>query len=113
VVNVVSEARRQQGRQVQQAAFAFMGDVQANGRGFPVEEVSPDSLHGAVARWVSSGHAISFGLSGDGGAFGVHLIAAGEKRSKWFGHVAELEDFLSTVPGPSGVPVEGGSARAK
>lgn len=83
-----------------QGAFDFLGVPSATASKFPIEELSPDVLHSAMARWLASGHALSFGLSGDGGALGVHLIANGEKRSKWFGRVAEAEDFLSTIPGP-------------
>jgi hypothetical protein len=93
-------------RRVTQGAFAFLGQQQASAERFPVESIDQDCLAGAVSRWTARGHAISFGLSGDGGAFGVHLIADGDKRSKWFGTVQECEDFLTTVPGPA-APVQG------
>jgi hypothetical protein len=112
VPNVVEHARRLQASRPTQAAFAFLGDVPGSGAHFPLTAISPDSLHGAVVRWLALGHALSFGLSGDGGALGVHLIASGEKRSRWFGQVSELEDFLATIPGPDG-PVEGGGAPAR
>jgi hypothetical protein len=98
VPNVVDHARRLQSQAREETAFAFLGEQTAKGTAFPLREIAPESLHGAVVRWCGSGCAISFGLSGDGGAFGVHLIAGGQKRSRWFGTVAELEDFLSTVP---------------
>lgn len=101
MTNVVTVARRLGQQQAVQAAFAFMGQGAQGQSAFPMSEIDSDSLLGAVVRWCGQGHAISFGLSGDGGAFGVHLIAGGEKRSRWFGHVAELEDFLATVPGPT------------
>lgn len=101
MTNVVQAARalNRSGRSVQ-GAFDFLGAPSAAASKFPIGELSPDVLQSAMVRWLALGHAISFGLSGDGGALGIHLIANGEKRSKWFGHVAEAEDFLSTVPGP-------------
>lgn len=95
-----ANGRVQRSRQVQ-GAFAFLGTQAAASQRFPVSEIDPETLAGAVSRWCGQGHALSFGLSGDGGAFGVHLIANGDKRSKWFGSVQECEDFLTTVPGPA------------
>lgn len=83
-----------------QNAFAFMGNGSAGAEKFPVEQLDAEAIGVAVRRWCALGHAISFSLSGDGGAFGVHLIVSGEKRSKWSAHVEEVEDFLTTVPGP-------------
>ena len=98
--NVVSVARRLGQRELEQTAFAFLGEVPAVGGNFPLAEISPDCLCGAIVRWLSQGHALSFGLSSDGGALGVHLIVSGSKRTRWFNGVAELEDFLTTIPGP-------------
>jgi hypothetical protein len=85
-----------------QGAFAFLGQQAQGGQRFPVETIDPEVLASAIARWCGAGHAVSFGLSGDGGAFGVHLIAGGDKRSKWFATAQECEDFLTTVPGANG-----------
>lgn len=80
-------------------AFAFMQQQDGSADRFPVEQIDAEAIHGAVVRWCGQGYAISFGLSGDGGAFGIHLLAGGEKRSRWCAAVGEAEDFLSTVPG--------------
>lgn len=61
--------------------------------------LDPECLRDAVASWVSQGYAISFGQTSDGGAIGVHLIVGGDKKSKYFTTVAELEDFLTRVSG--------------
>ena len=87
-----------------QGAFDFLGGQGAAGQPFPIEQIDAGGLAVAIARWCGAGHAISFGLSGDGGAFGVHLIADGQKRSRWFGTVSEVEDFLTTIPGPNVPP---------
>ena len=97
--NVVSVARRLGQRELEQAAFAFLGEVPGGTSNFPLAEISPDCLLGALVRWCSQGHALSFGLSSDGGALGVHLIVSGSKRTRWFNGVAELEDFLASIPG--------------
>lgn len=89
-------------RRMAQGAFDFLTPSGGGGESFPVERVDAEAIAGAITRWLARGHAISFGLSGDGGALGVHLIADGEKRSRWFGTVGEAEDFLTTIPGPSG-----------
>jgi hypothetical protein len=65
-------------------------------------EVDAETLHAAITRWTDCGYAITFGRTGDGGAIGVHLLAGGEKRSKYFSTAAECEDFLTSVPGPVG-----------
>ena len=84
-----------------QAAFAFLEDGRSPGDQFPIKEVDPEALHGALVRWLTQGYAMSFGFSGDGGALGVQLVAGGEVRKKWVSTVAEAEDFLATVPGPA------------
>lgn len=97
-VDSISVSRSLHRKDPEQAAFAFLGGVGHVGGKFPVAEVSPDMLLRALIRWVGAGYALSFGLSADGGALGVHLLAAGQKRSKWFSTVAELEDFLASIP---------------
>ena len=104
--NAIDIARRKSEQSaVAQAAFAFLGEVPAERSPFPAMQIDAECLRNAIARWTGRGHAISFGLSGDQGAFGIHLIAGGQKVSKWFGHVAEAEDFLTTLPGPNALPV--------
>ena len=87
---------------LQQSAFAFLGESQERGALFDFEPVDADGLHDAIASWVNQGYAISFGRTSDGGACGVHLHANGDKKSFYFGTVAELEDFLSRVRAPGG-----------
>lgn len=87
-----------------QAAFAFLGTEEIEGAKFELREVSEEMLKRALIRWVGAGYALSFGLSADGGALGVHLLAAGQKRTKWFSSVQELEDFLASIPEVSKAP---------
>jgi len=90
-----------------QGAFAFMQGTGGESPGvFTLEQVDAGVLGAAVIRWCGQGYAMSLSLSGDGGAFGVHLLVNGEKRSKWFSDVRELEDWLTTVPGPVEQPAQ-------
>jgi hypothetical protein len=97
-VDSISETRRLSRVPPSKAAFAFLAGDDPGGDQFPLEQISPDMLLRAVVRWCGAGYALSFGLSADGGALGVHLLAGGQRRSKWFQNVAELEDFLATIP---------------
>lgn len=80
--------------------FAFLGGRQDLGEIFPIGALDSECLARAMSRWLRAGNAISFGLSGDRGALGVHLISGGVKRSRWFGTASEAEDFLTTIPEP-------------
>lgn len=84
-----------------QSAFGFMATAAGPGEAFPVEQIDHETLAGAVSRWVLQGYAISFGLSSDGFALGVHLIVGGDKRTRWCKDVPDAEDFLSSIPGGS------------
>lgn len=84
-------------RKLRQTAFDFLGDVPRETGPFPFAQVSPDLVRDAIATWVGHGHAITFGSTSDGGAMGVHLLANGDRRARYFVDVAELEDFLATV----------------
>lgn len=82
-----------------QSAFAFMAEPNTPGDGVDLLQLDPECLRDAVAAWVSQGYAISFGQTSDAQAVGVHLIVGGDKKSKYFTTVAELEDFLTRVRG--------------
>lgn len=84
-----------------QSAFGFMQDQSGPGETFPVEQIDAECLAGAVSRWCLQGYAISFGLSSDLQVFAVHMIVGGDRRVKWCKTVAEAEDFLTGVPGPT------------
>lgn len=99
-VDAISISRSLSRKDPTQAAFAFLGLEERVDTKFPLADVSADMLLRALIRWVGAGYALSFGLSSDGGALGVHLLAAGQKRSKWFSTAQELEDFLASIPAP-------------
>lgn len=82
--------------------FAGLGDDPGAEGAFDFQHVSAENLRDAVASWVSRGYAITFGLTSDGGAIGVHLLAGGKKKSEYFGNVAKLEDFLTRITAQHG-----------
>lgn len=82
-----------------QDAFGFLNETPRSDAPFELMPVDAEGLRDAIAIWTGLGHAITFGRTQDGGAMGVHLHAGGERRSRYFGTVAELEDFLATVRG--------------
>jgi hypothetical protein len=92
--------KRMRGRKPPDDVFEWMGRGSKRGGRFPLHEVDPETLGAAVIRWCSQGFAMSLSLSSDGGAFGVHCIVSGRKESEWHSDVRELEDFLTTIPGP-------------
>lgn len=80
-----------------QSAFAFLGGPAKAEGAVDLLPVDAECLRDAVASWVALGHAITIGRTADGGAIGVHLLANGEKSSRYFSTIAELEDFLTLV----------------
>lgn len=100
--DAVQPARRPQ--RAQQNPLAFLdasGDPQER---LSLLETDAETLRDAVALWCSQGYAISFGLTSDGNALGVHLIVGGQKRSKYFTDIASLEDFLKVLAGQTTAP---------
>ena len=80
-----------------QGAFDFLVDEGDPDAPFDMSAVDADGLKDAIVAWVGRGYAITFGRTSDGGAVGVHLLAGGEKKSRYFAEVSQLEDFLATV----------------
>jgi hypothetical protein len=81
--------------------FAGLGDGVQSTDHFDLLPVDAECLRDAIAAWTGRGYAITFGRTGDGGAMGVHLLAGGDKRSRYFSDVSELEDFLTRLHAPA------------
>lgn len=89
-----------------QTAFDFIEEVKGMAVSIDMAAVDSDTLADAIASWTGRGYAITFGRTSDGGALGVHLLAGGEKRSRYFTDVAELENFLQVIAGRGGAESE-------
>lgn len=80
-----------------QATFAFLQAVREVPEGLSLENVDAETVHDAIAAWTDLGHAITFGLTSDGGAISVSMLHHGKRDARYFTSVAELEDWLKTV----------------
>lgn len=88
---------RRQRPALRQGAFSFLVDEPTAGEPVSLTNVDAETLRDAIALWTELGHAITIGRTSDGGAVGVHLLAGGERKSRYFTDIAMLEDFLVTV----------------
>lgn len=83
-------------------AFAFLNEREQAPEPITLRAVDAETLHGAVASWTEQGHAITFGRTSDGGAVSVTLLAGGQRKSRYFPDVAELESFLQLIAQSAG-----------
>lgn len=80
-----------------QDAFVFLDKLEGGVRQIDILQVDAETLRDAVAVWTNEGYAMTFGRTQDGGAIGVHLLAHGNKKSKYFADTSELENFLQSI----------------
>lgn len=89
-------------RRAAQSAFGFLDAQKPREGAFPLEEIHAATLHEAITSWCAKGYAITFGLTSDGGALGVHLLADGNVRKRYFPTPEEVEAFLTVVSDSQG-----------
>lgn len=87
-----------------QSPFAFLGSAPAASGSMTLAPVDAETLRDCVAAWTARGHAITFGLTSDGGAASVTLLAGGQRQSRYFTEVADFEDFLKVVTAGANTP---------
>jgi len=90
---------RVRSKKAAQGAFDFLGPHQRPARGMDVEAIDASTFGAGCLRWLSRGYALTCGLSSDGGALNVKLLANGDVRSEWFTAAKDAEDFMSAIPG--------------
>lgn len=93
----VPQSRGARSPQTPQGAFAFLGDTGTRREPISLATVDADLMKDAIQRWTDLGHAITIGRTSDGGAVAISLLAGGQRRSKYFSDLSELEDFLTSV----------------
>jgi hypothetical protein len=63
------------------------------------DQADSQLLHAAVANWTAGGHAITLGVTSDGGALSISLLSGG-KPYKLYGATAdEVNDLLTRIGG--------------
>ena len=90
---------RVRSKKMAQGAFDFLGPHQRPAKGMDVDEVDAATFGAGCLRWLGRGYALTCGLSSDGGALNVKLLANGDVRSEWFTSAKDVEDFMSAIPG--------------
>lgn len=56
-------------------------------------------LAGAIAHWTSGGHAITFGVTSDGGALSISLLSGGKPFKLYASDPDELASLLERIGG--------------
>lgn len=71
--------------------------VRAESNRFTWAVCDPGLLAEAVTTWTDQGNAITFGLTSDGGAVSVTMLAGGDRRKFYASSLEELEDLLKRI----------------
>ena len=79
---------------------ALLG-VQPKKQALSWDHVDAEALKEAVAHWTSGGHAITFGVTSDGGALSISLLAGGKPYKLYASDPDELASLLERIGGVS------------
>lgn len=77
--------------------FTFLASPGAAKEPVSLLHCDAETMRDGVAFWLDLGHAITFGMTSDGGAVAITLLAGGHRASRYFTDIAALEEFLLAI----------------